>query len=87
MIIPYRKLIDTGGLEVKKFPKSWGNGDPDFDVTYCCRPMARSIFSGHIVIKEQDPPNVQWIDRDGHDNQMNFCSYCGEKVQSVRENW
>ena len=86
MIIHYKKLVDTGNVIINRF-RPWGNGNPDFDITYCCRPIARSVFDECIVIKEQDPPNVQWIDKSGHDNQINFCPYCGEKIQSIRESW
>jgi hypothetical protein len=85
MIIPYKKLIDTGAVVINTIP--WASRNPNFDITYCCRPLARSVLSDNVIIKEQDPPNVQWVDKDGHDNQMNFCPFCGEKVQPTRESW
>jgi hypothetical protein len=85
MIIYYRKYADTGGVVVKRFPKAWGNNDPVYDITYCCRPVARDIDVDNIIVKEQDPPTVSWIDKDKHDREISFCPYCGEKIQAERE--
>ena len=85
MIIYYRKYADTGVVIIKRFPKPWGDGDPVFDITYCCRPMARDVYVGNIMMKELDPPTALWIDKDRHDKEISFCPYCGESIETERE--